>query len=436
MNFNQALERATHLARAALPGLQEDVFLVRDLYGRIRVLLESANPEDKPVKPFKAEFSKALRELGRGLSADLGHYAYAKKDIFLFRQDLPNVEFPSGESVAILDEAGGYKVCLHDRLITGTEWNARPLEEIKKPRRFTLFSMKGGVGRSTTAVVLSQHLANKGKRVLVFDLDLESPGVGATLLGSSLPRYGIVDWFVEDTLGNGASVLPDLVQESHLADALSGRIAVVPAFGTDTGDYLAKLGRVTLERGPNGREPWADRLKRFVETVEARETPDVVLLDSRTGLHDTSASLVMAMGANTLLFAIDTEQTWSAYRFLFRHWRQHPNREAFRDKLWVLGAMVPDTNRDEYVEVLRDHAWDLFSDSLYDAAEATSDPDAFTFASTDEIGNHHPRPIYWLRSLMAFAPLAEDAQRDVEAAYGGFLGWFDRVLLEEGAEQP
>lgn len=429
MNFNDALTRATALAEARLPDLQEDVFLIRDLFGRIRILLKRRRGIDSPFHPH-------IEALVADITGALGNYAYDVNSVVMYRQDFKELALPEDASSVVLAEQGDWKVCLHDRLITGTEWNAKPLDENKDPRRFTLFSMKGGVGRSTTAVVLSQHLATKGRRVLVFDLDLESPGVGSTLLGRSLPPYGIVDWFVEDALGNGASVLPELVQESHLADALSGRIAVVPAFGTDTGDYLAKLGRVTLERGPNGREPWADRLKRFVETVEAQETPDVVLLDSRTGLHDTSASLVMAMGANTLLFAIDTEQTWSAYRFLFRHWRQHPNREAFRDKLWVLGAMVPDTNRDDYVEVLRDHAWDLFSDSLYDAADATSDPDVFTFAPTDEIGNHHPRPIYWLRSLMAFDPLADDAHRDVAAAYGGFLDWFDRVLLEEGGEQP
>ncbi|MCA9547244.1 MAG: hypothetical protein KC613_22735, partial [Myxococcales bacterium] len=108
------------------------------------------------------------------------------------------------------------------------------------------------------------------------------------------------------------------------------KIYVVPAFGKSTGDYLPKLGRVYLERGGQGPEPWHRRLQRMVKALEDKLGPDVVLLDSRTGLHDTSAALVMAMGAHTLMFALDTEQTWSAYKFLLDHWNQHPQVAEFR----------------------------------------------------------------------------------------------------------
>ncbi len=427
MNFNDALEKVTEIAKASLPELQEDVVLVRDLQGRIRLLFESANPEGER----KGSFKKALKTLAREITTNLGVYAYSKKDIFLFREDLPSLALPDAASATALIEEAGFKVCLHDRLLTGTEWNAQPIAETDKPKRFTLFSMKGGVGRSTTAVILAWHLAQKGKRVLVFDLDLESPGVGATLLGTSLPKFGVVDWFVEDALSQGATVLPEIVAESELGVATDGRIAVVPAFGSDPGDYLAKLGRAYLERGPDGHEPWPDRLKRFVEAIEEQEKPDVVLLDSRSGLHDTSAALVLAMGANTMLFAVDTEQTWSAYRFLFEHWRRHPNRQDFRDKLWVLGAMIPDTQTLEYLDGLRDSSWALFNDALYESAGAAPDPDAFTYSVTDEAGNHHPRSIFWQRNLMTFDPLEDWTEQFVTAAYSSFLGWFDKVLLGE-----
>jgi len=300
--------------------------------------------------------------------------------------------------------------------------------------------MKGGVGRSTTATVLSWHLARKekstggGHRVLVFDLDLESPGVGATMLGPSLPKFGIVDWFVEDALGEGGKVLADMVAESPLQDGTSGRIAVVPAFGTETQDYLAKLGRAYLERGPRGREPWPERLKRLVTELEVQETPDVVLLDSRTGLHDTSAAAVMAMGADTLLFAADTRQTWAAYEFLFQHWKHHPNVRAFRTRLWMLGSMVPRKDTQTYVEGLRDQAYDLFLESVYDKVPANQapPPDAVDFAATAEEGNHFPRAILWDEGLTTFDPLQQWQDAPVQASYGAFLDWFDKVLLNQG----
>ena len=431
MNFNDALKEATRLAKARLAELQEDVILVRDLHGRIRVLLESANPESKPNEPFKKAFKSALKALGKSLADNLGVYAYPRRDIFLFREDLQSLDLPDAAASTVLEEEGDFRVCLHDRLLTGAQWNAHPIAESDDPKRFTLFSMKGGVGRSTTAIILAWHLAKKGKRILVFDLDLESPGVGTTLLGSTLPRFGVVDWFVEDALGQGNHVLEEIVVESPLSEALDGRIAVVPAFGSDTDDYLAKLGRAYFERGPSGYEAWPDRLKRLVAAVERRESPDVVLLDSRTGLHDTSAALVLAMGANTLLFAVDTAQTWTAYRFLFRHWERHPNRHEFRDKLWLVGAMIPDTEIETYRDSLRDHSWALFADELYDLAEATPDPDAFTFSVDDEAGRHYPREIFWQRNLLAFDPLENWTDQFVTAAYQSFLDWFDKVLLSE-----
>jgi len=329
----------------------------------------------------------------------------------------------------VLAEDGAYKVCLHDRLLMGAEWMASPTGA-PAIKRFTLFSMKGGVGRSTTATILGWHLAKKGKKVLVFDLDLESPGVGATLLGSSLPRFGIVDWFVEDALGQGDAVLGEMVRQSTLATGL-GTITVVPAFGSDTGDYIAKLGRTYLERGPAGHEPWPSRLKRLVEAIERQETPDIVLLDSRTGLHDTSAALVLAMGADTLMFAVDTPQTWSAYQFLFEHWTRHPDVASFYDRLWVVGAMVPDTDIDSYVASLRDRAWSLFDESLYSAPNVTNRSGFLAPVVDDEAGNHFPRAVYWQRGLMAFNPLANWTDQFVTAAYQSFLDWFDRVLLEE-----
>jgi hypothetical protein len=423
MNFNDALEKATQLAQARLPDLKEHVFLVRDLHGRIRLLL------GKRRQPA-SEFYPHIQALIADITSALGTYAYPADDLVMYREELKSIQLPDDAASAVLAENGGHKVCLHDRLLMGAEWSASPPAGAPAIKRFTLFSMKGGVGRSTTATILAWHLAQKGKRVLVFDLDLESPGVGATILGRDLPRFGIVDWFVEDVLGQGDAVLAEMVRQSTLATG-SGTISVVPAFGSDTGDYLAKLGRAYLERGPDGHEPWPSRLKRLVEAIEQQETPDTVLLDSRTGLHDTSAALVLAMGADTLMFAVDTPQTWSSYGFLFKHWALHPDRRAFRDKLWVVGAQTPDTGREDYLDALRDNAWELFRETLYDAPGEGLDPDVFFSPVDDPSGNHYPRAVFWQRALMAFDPLKEWADNDLAAAYGGFLEWFDRVLLEE-----
>lgn len=434
MNFNEALTEAARLSKAQLANLGEHVFLVRDLHGRIRILLKKRRDTNSPYYPH-------VQALIASVTGALGPaYAYAASDLVMYRDDLKSLNLPDDTTAIVLDTNGTHKVCLHDRLLMGAEWSASPPTGTPPTKRFTLFSMKGGVGRSTTATVLSWHLARKAKatgdghRVLVLDLDLESPGVGTTLLGPSLPKFGIVDWLVEDALGEGAKILPDMVAESQLQDGTSGRIAVVPAFGTETKEYLAKLGRAYLERGPNGREPWPARLQRLVSALEVQETPDVVLLDSRTGLHDTSAAAVLAMGADTLLFAADTRQTWAAYEFLFQHWKDHPSVRGFRTRLWMLGSMVPRKNTQEYFDGLRDQAYNLFLDSVYDKVPAgqAPPPDAVDFAATAEEGNHFPRAILWDEGLTSFDPIQQWQDAPVQASYGAFLDWFDKVLLSQG----
>jgi len=432
MMFNDALSKAAEIALRHLRDTTRPVVLVRDLYGKFRVVL----PDERAAvaEALAAELSKAL-----------GVYGYAPTSTFLRSSDI-GMEAASARVVLAAED--GAQVVLVDRLLTGTEWSASPSIESGGGKRFTLFSMKGGVGRSTTAAVLAWHLAKKGKRVLVLDLDLESPGVGTTLLGKSLPRFGVVDWFVEDAVGQGQLVLPSMVAESDLGLATNGTLIVVPCFGTDTGfrggsthpddqgDYLPKLGRAYLERGPNGHEPWPHRLLRLVRALEEQEKPDIVLLDSRTGIHDTSAALILAVGADTLMFAVDTRQTWAAYRFLFEHWRSHPDVRNFRERLWVIGSMVPRKDGDTYVEGLRDGAYKLFWETLYDqppdASEDAIDPaSVFNFQPTDESANHYPREVLFDEGLVAFDPLSALQDGPISAAYGKLFDWFDRTFLSE-----
>jgi hypothetical protein len=441
MNFNQALQRASQLAIAYLGRIKEDIVLVRDLRGRIRLLLQT--PPHKVSTEDRPDFKKGLEALAKAISDELSPtYAYSKSDLVLFRDDLSNL-FPNDINLSFLGESDGLKVYLHDRLLIGSEWDIGLPDEESSPKRFTLYSMKGGVGRSTTVSILAWHLASKGKRVLVVDLDLESPGVGTTLLDdNSRPLYGIVDWFVEDALGNGQAVLTDMVAESSLANATQGRIAVVPACGADSYDYISKLGRTYLERGSQGPECWPDRLKRLLLDLEAQETPDFVLLDSRTGLHDTSAALMLAVNAETLMFVVDTRQTWAAYEILFSHWKDRPDQiKRLRKRLWVLGSMIPRDDKEDdensYSTGLRDRSWELFTEYLYDnepesgeGSDGSNPSELFTFAFDNPYGRHYPRRILWDEALSAFNPNAGDNLDLISASYGSFLRWFDETFVD------
>ena len=135
-----------------------------------------------------------------------------------------------------------------DRLVTGSDWwTVGNLPSERGVRRYTLYAVKGGVGRSTSAAVLASSLAEQGEHVMVLDLDLESPGLSVGLLDPrKQPRYGIVDWFVEDLVGQGDHVVEAMVAYAWDND-FDGDVLIVPAHGADPGEYLAKLGRVYLD---------------------------------------------------------------------------------------------------------------------------------------------------------------------------------------------
>ncbi|MEX7583206.1 hypothetical protein, partial [Stenotrophomonas maltophilia] len=73
------------------------------------------------------------------------------------------------------------------------------------------------------------------------------------------------------------------------------------------------------------------------------------------------------MGANLiLLFALEGEQTWNGYRMLFEQWQRAQVAEEIRERLRVVGAIVPELDRVTYLEGLRESAYGIFADSLYD----------------------------------------------------------------------
>jgi hypothetical protein len=424
--FEQTLPIVLERVRKARH-VSHDITLVRDIRGRIRVLL-TGRSED-----FRAK-KKELKALGRSLSESLGVYGFAPDDMVLYSSDLA-VETSHMDKILIAQDED-LRVFLLDRQITGQDWLRETWRRSTANPRVTFFGIKGGVGRSTALIIWAWHLAKQGKRVMVFDLDLESPGASTTLLPTeNLPDFGIVDWFVEDGVRQADQVETEMRAKSPLASSLPGEILVVPAFGSKTGDYMSKLARC-YSPGVDPEEGWGRRTEKMVARIEEIESPDIVILDSRAGIHDIAAAAVTRMDAQTFLFAVDSRQTWKAYEFLFQSWKNHPQVRRLRERLQIVASMIPEKFREQYIKRFRENAWDLFRDHLYD--EATADAtDAFNFDLDDPDGPHNPLPIFWHRALQEFDPASQISgieEKTSDEALGMFMDAADRLVPAPGEE--
>ncbi|WP_373500085.1 KGGVGR-motif variant AAA ATPase [Desulfococcus sp.] len=428
MLFAQALTAAIEKVKQA-GNISKEITLVRDLRGRIRVLLPIGEDDYKDKKD-------AIVALGADLSMILGNYGFPPETMVLYSKNLAVADSELNDRV-VLYQGKGMTIHLLDRQIIGQDWLKDSYNRTTSNPRAAFFGIKGGVGRSTALVIWAWRLAKQGKKVLIFDLDLESPGVSSTILPKELlSDFGIVDWFVEDGVGQAAFIEREMIAISPVARELSGEIRIVPAFGRKTDEYLPKLARCYADTASANNASWGNRLERMVTLFEESERPDIVILDSRAGIHDIAATVITRMDAQSFLFAVDSSQTWKAYSFLFSHWKRHPGLASIREKLQIVASMVPETDRDEYLKRFREHSWDLFRDYLYDEAAATAE-DAFNFDLNNEEAPHYPLPVFWHRALQEFNPAASSTgigEKTAVEALGIFMDAADRLVMPTDEE--
>ena len=274
--------------------------------------------------------------------------------------------------------------------------------------------------------MLAWHLAAIGHRVLVVDLDLESPGLSSAILAAGAsPSFGITDWFVEDLVGQGEYVIGEMTAVPGWAHDLEGEVRVVPAHGRNPGEYLAKLGRVYMDAGGT----WSARLQRLLSRLEEDHGTTTTIVESRSGLHDIAAATVTDLDAHVLLFATDSDSTWTDYDILFRHWERYGLAIKVRERLSMVSALTPEIGTAQYLKGFRERSWDLFR-TVYDEVPAAAAVETFSFDLDDDEAPHRPVPILWNRGLAAGTSLQDLPSEEpaLAQAYGPFLMQFDTLM--------
>jgi cellulose biosynthesis protein BcsQ len=451
--FNQALVRAAVALQDERLPPQWPVGVVRDIYGRLRFAVDAWRPlpqdeqpegpraEARPEEVYPADALQRLTEA----AAVLGSYASSRA--VLFRDDFSNPASLFGHrdwhqtivTAPATTAADGSEVPareitvrLLDRQVVGQDWlRTNRYSGQGHPPRVVFYGLKGGVGRSTALAMFAYRLARDGKRVLLIDFDLESPGLSGLLLPPErVASCGLVDWFVEDAVGQGEVVLRDMISVSPLADNTQGSIRVAAAMGQGETAYLSKLARVYVDvPSKDGPQTFADRMLKITALLEAQEQPDIVLIDSRAGLHDVAAVAIGSMASVALLFATDSPQNWQGYRQLFMHWQQRPEvLRQVRERIVMVQALFPESDQAERASRFVQNAWEVFHELVYDQLEpgVEAPADAFTFDLHSEDAPHFPMRVRWNARFQEFDPLlgrnaggVDDT--DIDLAFGPFV---------------
>lgn len=355
--------------------------------------------------------------------------SYARQDRVVVDSAAPGAAGILADPTAQTMEVAGHAVRYVDRRVVGADWLEGPDQPVAAPPRFVFASLKGGVGRSTAISVLAADRARMGHNVLVVDMDLEAPGVGAMLLDRERsPQLGSLDYLVESSLRDlDAPELDDFVGTSGLT-AGSGLVDVVPVAGTRTGDhplnYMSKLARAMTEQIRSDGESLSlrRRLRLMVDRFAGRRPYDLILIDARAGMAELAAGPVLGLGAATVfLFATAQQQSVEGYRYLFAHlstlvvgsvspWRQ----------LQMVHAKA--TLNDESHRWLSDQFWDLFSEYLYEEVEGL---EGFNYAADDPEAPHSPIPIPLDTLFVDWDPVSKPSALTAghyEASFGPLLG--------------
>lgn len=423
IRFHQALDIVREFGSKNLAEF-EPIYIIRDLVGRVSIAVDA---------PVERLHNKAM--LSGELNKELGVFGPGSDQAVQSREDLllPDEIFSTPERICLQQRPQMYLI---DRLMNNRDWLRSPLVEEPPLPTAVAFSLKGGVGRSTTFAAWAYHLAEHGYKVLAADLDLEAPGLQNLLLDhdadprrNRLPDYGIVDWLVEERVGQADEMLfEDMLGTVELPGGIPGEINLLPAFGRETKDYIAKLGRAYLSIVDiNGIEyGFAEAVLKLLETAVSRTEPfDIALLDARAGLHDIGAAAVTRIGAHAFLFARNDQQTWSAYTHLFEHLHCSPAVEwgmpdnDLRWRMSMVGAMTGGSALD--LESLRERSYITWQ-NLYDQeAEATPD----TPGEADVNMPHWPIPVYEVSELNGASlrdPEKAPSRRVLARAFEEFFG--------------
>jgi cellulose biosynthesis protein BcsQ len=244
----------------------------------------------------------------------------------------------------------------------------------------TFYSYKGGTGRSMALANVAWLLASNGKRVLAVDWDLEAPGLHRYfepfIADKTLERStGVID-FVRDFVTAAVSTVPnreDKGWHKQYSNLLAHAVPVGWQFPGGGSLDLVSAGRQDAAYSIRVNSfDWQEFYERLgggvlLEAVKdnLRALYDFVLIDSRTGVSDTSGMCTIQMPDQLVVcFTLNRQSIYGASavaRFAFK--QRHTREGAPTLTVWPVPMRVESFEKDR-LEIAQTMARARFSGLL------------------------------------------------------------------------
>jgi len=373
MTYDQALPALLGVVVPSLTGCE--VCVIRDLQGRLRLVVESLDAAGKSALEAKLQeeldgyFVGPILVLRAGDDKVQQRLAQA---LWGQKQPWPTV-WPTEVSDQISDTKTSVDTSRFFALIktlSKDEWLSLPPRppwphNARTPPIVSFYSFKGGVGRSTLLGCVAYALAKQGKKVCILDLDLEAPGIG-TLLQAQSDRGlldVIIDYVATDTINlDGCSA------KAESFGAVSQSVTVFPAGVVTDWRYLEKLARLDYAAQSvdhRGHSPVHNALSRTLNAINHALSPAVFLLDSRAGLHDLGGLSLNALSHIEVLVARGSDQN---YRGMELALQALARRDLAGLQCLLVHSFAPIHTAPSYsaeTKAFREKIYDLFSRHVY-----------------------------------------------------------------------
>ena len=213
----------------------------------------------------------------------------------------------------------------------------------------SFYSYKGGMGRTTTLASFAMFLTLKyRKKVFIIDCDLEAPGFNNFFLkypAEPNQQQGLIEYLIDKETGFATKEKLNLYT-SEISHEYSGEgiIRVMYAGNlatntitdntqtTDLDHYVEGLARLDLSNANYS----AKLFDGLFEDIKDTYSPDVILIDSKTGICDVMGLTVCTLSDLVVGFFRNDSQSWPGLYYFTKTMVGRTNIEPF-----IVNSILP-----------------------------------------------------------------------------------------------